>query len=149
MLRKGISPLIATIMLIAFTLIVAGILSGWATQFATTQRTIAQRCSEARIILQNGVYDSANQTLMLVLYNYGKVNMNFRPIVTYINGSTFAFSDRTINTTAGEIVSDILTGISPNLEQITVQSVECVPPCYYCPGAQDLLLNTNIRGLGG
>ncbi len=150
MQRKGISPLVAVIMLIAFTLIIAGILAGWATQFTQSQRTSAQRCVDARIILQSGVYANSSESisnLTLTVYNYGSVDLSLKPIVKYVNGSIVTFND-TISVNAGEIVTHVLTGIDgANFEQVTVQSVECTPPCYYCPGAQDLLLDTNIRGL--
>jgi hypothetical protein len=98
------------------------------------------------VILQNGVFNSSGNTLTLVVYNYGKIDLDFRPIVTYINGSTYVFN-KTVNSSAGEIISETLNGVTADLEQITIQSVECTAPCYYCPGAQDLLLSNNIRGL--
>src|SRR3989338_298115 len=50
--RKGISPLIAAVLLIAFTMAIAGIMATWATQFSTQK--IEQSSAEAECI---GVLD--------------------------------------------------------------------------------------------
>jgi flagellin-like protein len=53
---KGVSPLIATILLIAFTIAVAGILSVWLTSFARTQsQAIGDRSSYELICSYGGV----------------------------------------------------------------------------------------------
>jgi flagellin-like protein len=75
MARKGISSLIAVIMLIAFTMIIAGILATWTTNFAQRQRVAIEFCSEAGAYIQGGTYDSG--TLNLIIYNNGKVPLNF------------------------------------------------------------------------
>jgi flagellin-like protein len=46
---KGISPLIATVLLIAFTIAVGGIISIWLTGYTTTTTEIISEESEARI----------------------------------------------------------------------------------------------------
>lgn len=148
---KAISPLVAVIMLIAFTLIVGGILASWATQFAETQRTTVQRCLDARVILQNGIYEPDSKNLTLVIYNYGEVDLAFTPIIRYSNLTRHADSvilrDEVIKVPAGEIETTTITNVADDLEQVTIQSTECEPPCYKCPGAQDSLLDINIRGL--
>jgi len=144
-MRKGISPLVATIMLIAFTLVIGGILAAWVSQFTISQRTQVQRCTDARVILQRGSYNADAGNLTLVLNNYGNVDLTFVPIILQ-GGETSKLSDK-IYVAAGSIVTYNLTEIEPTLEQVTVQSTDCEPPCYKCLGAQDLLLNTDIRGL--
>ena len=92
---KGISPLVAEIMLIAFTLIVAGILAGWATQFAQSQRRAVEFCADARLLLRSGDYNSATDTLTLVAYNYGRVPLELTILLDY--------SNRTLHPTGTEI----------------------------------------------
>ena len=53
---KGISPLVAVIMLIAFTMIVAGILAGWATRFASEQRATLEKCVRANLIVKKAIF---------------------------------------------------------------------------------------------
>ena len=55
-MMKGISPLVAVVMLIAFTLITAGILASFVTQLTETQRETAVTCSEARVMLKKGKF---------------------------------------------------------------------------------------------
>jgi len=139
--RKGISPLIAVIMLIAFTMIIAGILATWTTNFANRQRVQIEFCSEAGAYIQGGTYDSGTQTLNLVVFNNGKVPLNFIGIVTYKNGTIVRYASTLDNVTAGNIKTFTMSGISPDVEQATIQSKEC-------QGVQDLLYYYNIRGLG-
>jgi len=132
-------------MLIAFTLVVGGILAAWVSQFTVTQRAQVQRCIDARVILQRGSYDATSKNLTLVVNNYGNVDLTFVPIILQ-GGSTSKLTDK-IYVAAGSIVTHNLTSIELTLEQVTIQSTDCDPPCYKCLGAQDLLLNTDIRGL--
>ena len=86
---KGISPLVAVIMLIAFTLIIAGIIAGFVTQFAETQQEATQYCIDARVLLQRGVWTESSTdpwrtgNLSLTIYNYGKVPLNFKVLLRY------------------------------------------------------------------
>jgi len=137
---KGISALIAVIMLIAFTMIIAGILATWTTNFAQRQRVQIEFCSEASAYIQGGTYDSGTQTLNLIIFNNGKVPLNFSGILIYKNGTVFKYQDQ-VSVTAGNIQTFRMTGIGPELEQATIQSKECV-------GVQDLLYYYNIRGMG-
>ena len=89
--KKGVSPLIATVLLIAFTIAVAGIISVWLTQFTkqqtslvTTQGNTQINCGTAGVQLRNIMYCSnymsgqiinsgsigiGNITLNLIYYN--------------------------------------------------------------------------------
>jgi flagellin-like protein len=140
MARKGISPLIAVIMLIAFTMIIAGILATWTTNFAVSKRTQIEFCSEAKGYIQGGTYTSANNgTLNLIINNNGKVDLTFYGILTYKNGNVSRYPG-TQNVSANDIQTFQMTGVSSDLEQATIQSKECT-------GVQDLLYYYNIRGL--
>ena len=142
---KGISPLVATIMLIAFTLVVAGIVASWATQFATTQRQNIQFCTDARVLLYSGSFapDAVNPnvgTLNLAVFNNGQVPLEFLVLLSYENDTVMRYPT-TVNTTAGEFKTVVLAGIGSNLREVTIQSQRCT-------GAQDLLRAIDIRGLG-
>lgn len=137
---KGISPLVAVIMLIAFTMVVAGILASWASQFATTQREQIQLCSEAFIFLQNGIYTQNSSTLSLTVWNNGKANLTgFTVIVKHTNGSTSNFI-KDIYIEPGKVETLSVSPISTDIKSVDVVSDEC-------RGARDLLLKYNINGL--
>ena len=53
-MNKGVSPLIATVLLIAFTIAVAGIISVWLTQFTTTTTTTVSNQGNAQILCGTG-----------------------------------------------------------------------------------------------
>ncbi|UCD03366.1 MAG: hypothetical protein JSV63_01895 [Candidatus Aenigmatarchaeota archaeon] len=138
--RKGISPLVAVIMLIAFTMIVAGILAGWATRFATEQRTILEKCVRADVMLRTAVYDTATSNLTLMLYNPGTVPLkDFMVLVSYDeNGppipSTWEIKS-TLNANSFETFVHNLS--DSNIDYIEVRSVEC-------GGAQDLIRGFDV-----
>ncbi len=138
--RKGISPLVAVIMLIAFTLVIAGILASWATQFAQTQRQSIQECSEAKALIYSANYEVNASTLNLVVYNNGKTDLDFTVIVTDTNGTIYKYPSD-ISTKAGEIKTTALTNIPSTLSEITIQGQKC-------QGAQDFLRAIDIKGLG-
>lgn len=138
--RKGISPLIAVILLIAFTLVIAGLVAGWVTQFAQQQRQALTKCSDARLLIRGGVYNDNTNTLSLTVDNYGKVDLGFRVVYENTDGSITS-PDITYNLSAGSIQSFSLPAVSGDLKAVSVQSKSC-------PGAQDILNSIYINGLG-
>lgn len=53
--RKGVSPLIAAVLLIAFTMAVAAILTAWITQFTKGKQELAQTASEKTECVYKGI----------------------------------------------------------------------------------------------
>lgn len=53
-MKKGISPIIATVLMIAFTVAVAGILSGWLTAFTTTSTQTVKSQSDTELTCSYG-----------------------------------------------------------------------------------------------
>jgi flagellin-like protein len=78
-MRKGISPLVATVILIAATMSIAGILAYWTTGFIKTRLTEAEsitggtKCFGAEFELRSGSYDGS--TLHLILDNKKTVDL--------------------------------------------------------------------------
>lgn len=136
---KGISPLIAVIMLIAFTMIVAGILASWSTNFAQRQRMKIEFCTEANAYIETASYDSATHKVTLNVFNNGKVPLTFITLLTYKNG-TIVRVPGTWNISEGQIGTLTIPNVAENLKEITIQSQEC-------PGVQDLIYYYDIMGL--
>ena len=136
---KGISPLVAVILLIAFTLVVAGILAGWATQFARQQQRGIEYCLDAQVFIYSGNYN--NGILNLVVYNQGEVDLTFKTLLSYKNGSIVMYNV-TKGVSAGTIETLALSDPNnfSNLSEVTIQAEKC-------PGAQDFLEARNINGL--
>ena len=81
--RKGISPMIATVLLIAFTVAVGGIISMWLTTMASTQTTTTGSAAEKQILCARSVMEISEVTSLFgdnttgdrfnitVIYSYG------------------------------------------------------------------------------
>ncbi|MFH0711161.1 MAG: archaellin/type IV pilin N-terminal domain-containing protein [Candidatus Aenigmatarchaeota archaeon] len=98
-MSKGVSPLVASVLLIAATMSIAGILAFWASNFARTQtaafenQTIASECNFATFDVYTCSYDLANKKVLLSLNNNGQVNL--KDLVAYFqypNGNLTAFN---------------------------------------------------------
>ena len=140
---KGISPLVAVILLIAFTLVVAGILAGWATQFAEQQQRGIQYCLDAGVFIYSGSFDGTTGKINLVVYNNGEVDLTFKTLISY-DDDTVEIHPGTDDVAAGQIetfvLSDPKNASFNDLTEVTIQSERC-------PGAQDFLERRNIKGL--
>src|SRR3972149_1745589 len=94
---KGVSPLVATVLLIAFTIGVGGVVSVWLSGFTTTSirgvdtgATNTLVCSEARIALSDLSY--CNNRLSGIIRNTGKVTLgNITLQELFSNQSTQTF----------------------------------------------------------
>jgi flagellin-like protein len=140
MKRKGISPLVAVIMLIALTLIISGILATWVTQLAQSQRNALEYCLSSSVLIQGAKYNAGTQTLSLYVDNRGKVDLNFTIILKYSDG-TITKDSTLVPVEAGKLGTITQTGVVNTLSEATIQSDEC-------PGAQDFVQRRSIKGLG-
>jgi flagellin-like protein len=138
---KGISPLVAVIMLIAFTMIVAGILAGWATRFATEQRSMLEKCVRANVVIKKATYAAGDINLML--YNPGTVPLvNFQVQVTYDEDGPPMPSAWTITDT---LAANSFETFSHNLSNTSVELIEVRSA--ECQGAYDMVRSYDITGL--
>jgi len=89
-MRKGISPLVAAVILIAATMSIAGILSFWTTGFVRTKLGVAEneteeiRCLNAEFKLYS--WSLNNSTLYLVLENTRTYDLTLKEL--YLFGAT-------------------------------------------------------------
>ena len=103
---KGISPLVATVLLIAVTMTLAGIIAFWGSSFVRTslptenQTQTLQACTGGSIKLVSSNYNSSANTLSLTIYNDGVQKLTLTNI-------TFIYSDRA---ESKEINSEISPG---------------------------------------
>ncbi len=93
---KGLSPLVATVLLVAFTMAVAIILSNWVLDYSRTQtQTLNEKgskqvgCSSAWLAFETPVYNSTIKKFSTEVINQGNVPLgDFRMIVLFNNGSS-------------------------------------------------------------
>lgn len=93
---KGISPLVATVLLIAFVVAVAGILATWINTFAQEQTelvgdqsNIAISCSYGAVALKNMAFTSAESRLSGTIENNGQISIGGMSVsVVYQNATS-------------------------------------------------------------
>ncbi|MFC2143946.1 archaellin/type IV pilin N-terminal domain-containing protein [Candidatus Aenigmatarchaeota archaeon] len=136
--RKGVSPLIAVIVLIAFTLIVAGMLATWASRFARETLPTTE-CFNIDVIIQGSTYDSPTSTLNLYVKNRGTIQLTFDTLIKYQNG-TITQAGQSYTVDANQLRTFTFTGISNTVDEVTIQSQECT-------NVQDLIRRQWITGL--
>ncbi|MGC9059146.1 MAG: archaellin/type IV pilin N-terminal domain-containing protein [Candidatus Aenigmatarchaeota archaeon] len=133
---KGISPLIAEVLLIGFTVAVASIVILWVTGFTkSSTKTIGSQAETQMACTYGGIefysdviYNSSSSILSGYLRNTGNIplgNISFQ--VTYNNGTISSFSNQISEILPNNIASFSLSGISSNYDTIYV-STNCTNP---------------------
>ena len=91
---KGISPIIASVILIAVTMTVAGVLAFWAAQFVRgkvktfEEQTAERECDFADFDIFSCTYDADKKSVSIILQNLRKVDLkNITAFVIYENDS--------------------------------------------------------------
>jgi len=113
---KGIDPLVATVLLIAVTMTLAGIIAFWGSSFVRSslpsenQTQTIQVCTGGSIKLISSNYNSTTNTLSITIYNDGSQKL----LLTNI---TFIYPDRAES-------KEINAEISP--AQVFVKSIDNV-----------------------
>ena len=96
---KAISPMIAVILLIAFTVAIGGILSVWLTSVTQTQTSTAgsyatkvSKCAGVSLAIKNVTPIINNQITFQVSHESGTIPLtNVKIVIVYTNGSTATF----------------------------------------------------------
>ncbi len=90
---KGVSPLVASVLLISFTMAIAAILATWATQYMTQQTSTLTakgqeaNCVYARMDLDTYTYDKTNGQLVMIVNNKGRLGLqNFTLFIFNTSG---------------------------------------------------------------
>jgi len=137
---KGISPLVAIIMLIAFSLAVSGMLFSWVYQFTYSQREELQICSSAQISLNKAYYNPQTGNINMVVYNTGGI-----PLTGFV---VLVTKEKTTETARDFSTREILLGdvglfpisYSDDIRTVVVQSTQC-------RNAQDMISIYDVDGL--
>jgi flagellin-like protein len=124
---KGISPLVAAVLLIAVTMTIAGMLAYWASSFVRTQteqfenQTIATECSFADFRFYSCSYNSTSYELRFILENFAVELKNLKAYIIYPNDT---ITTRDLNETlpAGTMKGFSLSGISPDFSEVIVRT---------------------------
>lgn len=126
---KGISPLIAAVLLIAVTMTIAGVLAFWASTFVQTgleqssNQTVATECNFGNFIVDSCSYNSSTTKLTLILDNIGTVNLgNITAYTIYDDGSINSTKFDGGNLDSGSLRSFSTTGVAPGFTSVRVRT---------------------------
>ena len=93
-MQKGISPLVATVLLIAVTMTIAAIIAYWASSFTRSslpsenRTTSMESCAGADFNIYYQTYNSTTKNLVIVLQNTGSASLTITNITfIYPDGS--------------------------------------------------------------
>lgn len=137
--NKGISPLIAAVLLIAFVMATAGIVSNWFVTFSkeqsrktTTKGEKEIKCSYAALEIRKAVYNNTNQKkeITLEVENTGSEALSdFRIQAMYKNNSVSnPIQPTDYNTTldvGGITIFKDSGTVNSNLKKVSIYSKEC------------------------
>jgi len=124
-MKKGISPLIAAVLLIAFTMAIAGLFSQWAPQLIQeSQRDTTNSSDELRkcsqVLLQ---INDADGSEAVVQQTYGEeVAGNISVTWQYSDGTIVQQFDEITNTRGTVTVS---SGDSGDIDEVRAEAVNC------------------------
>ena len=132
MVRKGISPILASVLLLAVTLSVAGVFSGWAPDIAkkvtdqTTNNTEHQlNCNKASAELISATYNSSGNDVAITLRNNGREDLSNLILAAF--DSNDGLMDQTVNVSAdsGTLINDSISSLSSKPASIQLYSETC------------------------
>jgi flagellin-like protein len=125
---KGISPLVATVLLIAVTMTIAGMLAYWASSFVKTQtqqfenQTLTTECRFAEFRFYTCSYNSTSQTMSFILENFRSVGLkNLVAYLVYQNG-TIANYSLNADLPGGTMRGFTIDGISPDYSVVIIKT---------------------------
>ena len=128
-MRKGISPFIASVLLIAFTVAVAGILGGWYTSFTkTSTETVKEHAEEELTCAYGGInlYDVtySNGNVSGIIRNTGTITLGDIDIRIICTNGAIYFKDLNKTLDPGEEDTFNVTAGCASLQQIKKVRVE-------------------------
>ncbi len=125
-MRKGISPLVATVLLIAATMSIAGILAFWSSSYVKSTlpniNETEQKCKFAEFAVYQCVYNSTTQEMKIVLENRRDVELSsLKLFVVYPDLSTTTFN---FNESLGGNILKTYTvaGVAPKYSNILIKT---------------------------
>lgn len=128
MVKKGISPLIAIVLLIAVTMTIAGIISFWTTSFVRKQVEEFEReseereCSYANFRVFSCGYDENNRKIIMILENIKSVELkNLTAFVIYINKSIIPEGGYSLGILEPNVIKSYeLENVGPDYDEILI-----------------------------
>lgn len=132
-MKKALSPLMATVMLIALTLTVAALLGSWFTTMTKTQTSTIEESAKTQINCTSAILDivdvtcsASEEKLKVVIHNLGDIELYDFSTYALINNTGYT------NSTGGPNSTNLL---NPGEQYILT---------YFCSNATYCIANTSV-----
>lgn len=124
---KGISPIVASVLLIAITMTIAGVLAYWSSTFVSTslptENSTMAKCRVAQFEFLNCKYNSTAQTIIFSLNNVRTVDLgNVTAYVEYSNGTVSSTIPLNQTLPANTIKGFSISSVSPDFSKLLVKT---------------------------
>lgn len=140
---KGVSPLVASVLLVAFTVSVAMLYSGWLSSFAketsenvSLQSLSAVECSSANAKLYSIYLENSTSNSTAILVNEGGVDLQLRAVLIVDNGSL-------VNSTPTPVPKGTSVSIQIPNSSINCGKIEKASMVSNCMGCSHEIKNKN------
>ncbi len=123
---KGISPIVASVLLIAITMTIAGVLAYWSSTFVSTglptENITTAQCRVAQFEFQSCRYNATSQVLIFSVNNIGGVALNLTAFVEYTNGTVSNGVKLNESLPSSTIRSYFVSGVSSDFSDLLIKT---------------------------
>ncbi len=135
---KGISPIVAAVLLIAITMTIAGVLAYWSSTFVSTglpaENITTAQCRLAQFQFQTCRYNSTSQVIAFSLNNLRTADLgNLTAFIEYPNGTISNGISLNGSLVANTIKSYTVSGVFSDFSNILIKTscadVSRLDPC--------------------
>jgi|AntDeeMinimDraft_5_1070356.scaffolds.fasta_scaffold00046_53 flagellin-like protein len=131
MSKKGISPILASVLLLAVTISVAGVFSGWAPNLAqtVTDQTSNQtehrlECNDASAEFISASYESTDSEINIALRNNGRADFEELILVAF-DSNDGLMAQTNISIDAGNVANTTISSVNSVPSYVNLYSQEC------------------------
>lgn len=130
---KGISPILASVLLLAVTISVAGVFSGWAPDIAQsiTEQTENQTdhrldCNKASATLVSATYNiSGNEDVDVTVRNNGRADFEQLIVAAFDTNNALITQETNVSADRGELTNTTINSVNPEPSYIQLYSEKC------------------------
>lgn len=123
---KGISPIVASVLLIAITMTIAGVLAYWSSTFVSNtlpgENTTTAQCRLAQFEFLLCNYNTTSQIMTFSVNNIRATTLNLTAFVQYTNGTISNPIPLNDSLAANTVKSYTLTAISSDFSNLLIKS---------------------------
>jgi flagellin-like protein len=129
-MTKGVSPLVATVLLVAATMSIAGILAYWTSGFVKSTlpeiNTTQEQCKYSGFKIYQCSYSNTTSQLLITLNNYKTIEVKNLVLYSFFsNGTTSSGINLNQSLIPGEFKTYTINNFDQNFTKIIISSLLC------------------------